>query len=186
MLSTKTSLRWIGTAAVAAALLTATPGAAHADFDRAVCEDLQGQITTITPVGPGAVAVEGWTQPGPTDSLACDPKAMLFGYVGTGQESPEYWHKLYVMGMAGVHPQDGQFATGLGLDVYNSAVCLEDTKGRPLDCFEVRVPDVHDGHGPAQADTPEVVGRISVHRGQGEPWKENPDDPPPPPCGHCM
>lgn len=167
--------RWVGPlAAIATALVLISPGAAQADFDREVCVDVDGQITGITAVGPGLVAVEGWARPRAATPWACDTAAKLTAHAGPFDV--EYWYAGATTGSAAVVAPDGQFTVGLTAGRGTLAVCLETTDGRPLNCYQVTVQGGDAASGET-VGTPIIGGRISVHQGE---------IPKPPPCGHCM
>jgi hypothetical protein len=168
--------RWIGyVAAVGTVLVMTGPAPAHADFERGVCTDFEGQITEITAAGPGLVAVEGSGSRWYSDPATCDVEARLVAYAGVGDT--EDWLPDGKKGMADVRTPDNRFAVGLDAAAGTFAVCLENVDGRPLDCYQVTVASGRDASGLDTAGVPVVAGRISVHRG----WT-----PSPPPCGHCM
>ncbi len=150
----------------------AGPGAAHADLDRTVCTDVTGQITGITAVGPGLVAVDGSVTPRGAGTATCDAAAKLIAH-SLGDGDADYWYTNGERGAADVRTQDGQFTTGLNTDWATYAVCLETNDGSPLDCYRVTVEPNRDW----TPQTPVVGGRISLHRGRFQA---------PPPCGHCM
>ena len=166
---------WIGSAALAAALVVASPVAAEADFDQVPCANLDGQLTGVTPLGPGVLAVEGRVGPRTTDPASCRTTARLTAYAG-GANAEGDWYTTEETGSAAIDPQDGQFSGGLRTAPGTFAVCLEDSTGTPLDCYGVTVPGSADApRGPA--GMPSVTGRIRRHQGPM---------PSPPPCGHCM
>jgi hypothetical protein len=182
-------LRWLGCAAAATAVVlgasSMTANAGEVASRPPVCEDLRGAITGITPLAPGRVEVTGWTQPGWSDTPRCNTTAHLFAYTGWSVE--EGWYKDAIKGFAPVHPrvdEGGQFTEQLTIEWGNYAVCLEDTTGAPIECFQVLVPGQRGEDGVYQPTMPIVRGWIPNWLGAKNP--DVIDGGPLPECGHCI
>lgn len=181
MIGMRSAARWIGAAAMLAALaVVAAPTAVQAT-EPAACKNLQGRIAGITAVGPGQVAVTGFAQPGADDDPGCDARAHLYAYNGRG--NMEFWYKSSILGHSEVQPSGGAFAGNVTMLMGNWAVCLEDSLRRPLDCVSVLHPGARDQTGTWRPAAPIVRGWINVHLGQAP---SGPGHRPLPECGHCM